>query len=399
MSAAAKGDPIAQCRLGRDYDDGILLPKNYILAREWLTRSAAQHDGCGLTDLGNLYFNGDGVTRDYVTARGFYNAGALAGYAPAYYDLGTMYEYGDGVPVDERVAIGWLTKAAEAKYTLAYTELGDLYAFGHQTRIRKAGVGRHYYRMALAAPQTADTCGCEAEHRERAAQNLAFLYLIVYQSDDRLRYQMVMHLLRTTSSSPWSQYEIGNMYAQGTGVAKNAKTAATWFKMAADDGYAPAATAYATYLLGLGNGASHKAEALSYVREAVEGGDADGVDELAEMNWDGRDVPRDRQGAIELLTLASANGSLGAIIDLASRYFNGIGVPRDRYKAYILFNVAADTGARLAPAFRHDLEKQLTAEQLQTAQFEIKRLDQTVLTALDEQTDLPPVPASARSTL
>jgi uncharacterized protein len=397
-AVATSGDPVAQCRLGREYENGAGVFANYSLARDWFTRSAAQHDGCGITGLGNLYFNGDGVQRDFATAQGYYEAAALTGYAGAYYNLGTMFEYGDGMPVDERLAIEWLSKAAIAKYALAYDDLGNLYAFGHQFRMHNGGLAVHYYRLALAAPRTEDYCGCFQEHRDDAAQNLAFLLLNVYHGDDRQRYQEVLRLLKSTSKASWSQYEIGQLYVSGIGVTKNIDTAAGWFKKSADQGYAPAASRYAAYLSGVYGRPVHRAEELRYLQMAIEGGDADGMFQLAEMKWGGVEVPPDHTGAIQLLTTAAAGGSLSALIDLANRYEAGVGVPRDRYKAYVLFHVAVDVGGTWGPGLRQRLEGQLTAAQRQSAQFEIKQMDQTVLTAMDEQTDLPPIPSSAKTT-
>jgi TPR repeat protein len=392
---AASGDPVAQCMLGRDYEHGTGVFPNSSLARKWLTRSAAQHDGCGINGIGNLFFRGYGVPQDLGMAQGYYEAAALTGYAGAYYNLGMMYKNGEGVPVDERIAIEWLTKAAIGNYAAAYDDLANIYAFGHQFRTHNVGLAVHYYRLALTAPGTTASCKCA---REDAAQNLAFLYLNVYHGDDRWRYQEVLHLLKSTSNSSWSKYQIGQLYVSGVGVTKNIDTAALWFKKSADQGYAPAASRYAAYLSGFSGRPVRRAEELRYLELAIVGGDPDGMYQLAEMKWRGLEVPVDHSGAIQLMTAAAAGGSLIAIVDLANRYFAGVGVPRDRYKAYVLFHVAVDVGGTWGPGLRQRLDRQLTDAQRQSAQFEIKRMDQTVLTAMDEQTDLPPIPSSSKTT-
>jgi TPR repeat protein len=397
-SLAVVGISLAQCRLGRDFDEGKGEPRNSTLAREWLTRSAMQNDGCGLNNLGNMYHYGDGVSVDYALARKYWEAAALTGYASAYYNLGTMYEYGQGTPVDEQMAIDWLTKAGIANYGPAFDDLGNLYAFGHQVKIHDVSSAVRYFRMAVQAHYDPDVCDCAAENRADAAENLAYLYLIVYHGDDRLRYNMILQLLRSTSTRSWSQYEIGEVYLRGAGVKKNLDTAAAWFKKSADQGYAPAASIYASYLFGVDGRPAHPKEALAYLREAIDGGDESAMYELAVMTWTGHDVPRDKTRALELMTLAASNGSMPAIIDLASRYYKGDGVLPDRYKAYILFNVAVDIGGTWGPGLRQKLERQLTKDQIRSARFEIKRLDQSVLTAMDEQTDLPPIPSSIKST-
>jgi TPR repeat protein len=394
---AGAGDPIAQCRLGVDLDLGRGVRRNYARALDWFTRSAAQHDGCGITNLGNMHLHGDGVPVNYAAASAYFNAGAQVGYAGAYYGLGVLQWFGDGVDVDERLATEWFKKAAAANYSLAYTSLGDLYAYGHMFKVRNVGLAVQYYRMGLST-QDVDACNCAAYHRRRASQCLAFLYSNVYHGDDSRRYRLALELYRRTSTDPWTQYQISEMYHSGFGVKQDDDIAAIWLKKSADQGYGPAATRYAAYLLGSGGRSAHIGEALKYVHEAVELGDADGMGELADMKWSGWHVPRDRKGAIELYKMASARGSIRAINALANRYYVGDGVARDRYEAYILFHVEADIGAAWGAGVREALERQLTRTQIQAAQFEIKKLDHIALTALQYQTDLPPVPDSSKTT-
>ncbi|HEY5096118.1 MAG TPA: SEL1-like repeat protein [Candidatus Eremiobacteraceae bacterium] len=390
------GDSVAQCQLGIDYDMGRGVFENYTAAREWFTRSAAQHDGCGITNFGNLYFDGDGVPQDYTVARSYFEAGALAGYSAAFYNLGIIYQNGDDVQVDERAAIEWLSKAAIAKNVLTYSKLGDLYAFGHQFKIHNVGLAVHYYRLAIEA-RYPDTFCCAADRRIGAASNLAFLYLNVYKGNDQLRYHLVLELLRRSPKDEWSQYEIAQMYANGLGVKRNYDIAAAWWKKSADQGYAPAAGQYARFLLTDDGKSADSSTGLRYLHQAVAGGDEDAMTDLASLKFDGLYVPRDRKGAVALYTAASARGSMRALNHLANLYLNGEGVSRSLYQAYILFSVEADLGARWGPGLKQRLERGLTQKQLDAAHFEIKRLDREALTAQDEQTDLPAIPASTNT--
>jgi hypothetical protein len=47
---------------------------------------------------------------------------------------------------------------------------------------------------------------------------------------------------------------------------------------------------------------------------------------------------------------------------------------------------------------RQKLDRQLSNDQIRAARFEITRMDQSVLTAMDEQTVLPPIPSSVKTT-
>ena len=134
---------------------------------------------------------------------------------------------------------------------------------------------------------------------------------------------------------------------------------------------------------------------LRYLHQAILGGDEDALYELGVLKFDGKYMPRDRKAAVVLFTEASAHGSQLALDQLANMYFSGVGVHRSLYKAYILFSVQAATGSVWAPGVKQRLERGLSTKQLESAQFEIKSLTQSVLTAKDEESDLPPVPPSS----
>jgi TPR repeat protein len=391
---ASSGDAAAQCELGIDYDTGHGVFKNFVQAREWFTRSAAAHNGCGITNFGNLYFDGDGVAVDYTTARAFFEAGALAGYGAAFYNLGKIYADGDGVQVDEHLAAAWLSKAAIAKIVLAYSELGDLYAFGHQTRWHNVGLAVHYYRMAIQSRYPESFC-CADERRTWAASNLAFLYRDVYRGDDRLRYGMVFQLLRRSPNDAWTQYELAQMYLYGFGVKKDYPVGGRWLKKSADQGYPRAEALYAAFLLEGVFGPVHPTEGLRYLHAAVLDGDENAMFELGALKFEGKFMPRDNRGAVALFTEASSRGSQFALNQLASMYLHGVGVHRSLYQAYILFSVQVAIGAKWGPGLKRRLERGLSAKQLESAQFEIKSLSQSALTAQNEQSELPPVPPSS----
>ena len=59
-----------------------------------------------------LYDNGRGVPQDYVKARGWYEKAAAQGNAWAQHNLGVLYDNGRGVPQDYVKAYMWLDLAA-----------------------------------------------------------------------------------------------------------------------------------------------------------------------------------------------------------------------------------------------------------------------------------------------
>ena len=55
----------------------------------------------------SAYTYGQGVPRDYVQARQWYEKAAAQGHTYAQYDLGVLYEYGKGAPQDYVQAYKW----------------------------------------------------------------------------------------------------------------------------------------------------------------------------------------------------------------------------------------------------------------------------------------------------
>jgi TPR repeat protein len=90
-----------------------------------------------------------------------------------------------------------------------------------------------------------------------------------------------------------AQHNLGILYAQGRGVAKDMAEAVKWHEKAANQGYAPAQTnlAYA-YLKGLTVKQSD-AEAARWYRRAADQGNADAQNNLGRMYAAGQGVPVD----------------------------------------------------------------------------------------------------------
>jgi Sel1 repeat len=104
---AARGDAMAEYRLGRLYLAGTGFTADYKQAAKYLQLAAEQ----GLTEaemvLGYLYENGKGVPRDGRRAFEYYAAAAKQGDLTAKNNLASMYEHGRGVRKDIRKSLDW----------------------------------------------------------------------------------------------------------------------------------------------------------------------------------------------------------------------------------------------------------------------------------------------------
>ena len=89
--AAKQGDINAQKHLGRMYDDGDGVPKDYTKAAQLFRLAAEQGDAESQNKLGDMYYYGDGILLNYVEAVRYYRLAAEQGDAYGQFNLGFMY--------------------------------------------------------------------------------------------------------------------------------------------------------------------------------------------------------------------------------------------------------------------------------------------------------------------
>ena len=87
------------------------MPQDYVQARQWFEKAAAQGLAVAQYKLGYLYAEGQGVPQDYVRAREWYERAATQGLAVAQYNLGYLYAEAHGVPQDYIQAHKWYNLA------------------------------------------------------------------------------------------------------------------------------------------------------------------------------------------------------------------------------------------------------------------------------------------------
>jgi TPR repeat protein len=72
------------------YAKGRGVPQNYVAAREWYEKAAAQGHTWAQAQLGQLYANGQGVPKDNTMARKWYEKAAAQGNAWAQAQLAML---------------------------------------------------------------------------------------------------------------------------------------------------------------------------------------------------------------------------------------------------------------------------------------------------------------------
>ena len=142
---------------------------------------------------------------------------------------------------------------------------------------------------------------------------------------------------RAEAGDSIDQYNLGVMYANGTGVAENDQEAVKWYRLAAEQGLAEA-----QYNLGV-------------------------------MYDDGEGVAENDQEAVKWFRLAAEQGFASAQFNLGVMYANGTGVAQNDQKAYMWFSVAAAQGDEGASAARDRRRNLLSPQALEQAQAQATR--------------------------
>jgi TPR repeat protein len=149
QTGADRGDAISMANLGKLYQYGQGVAQDYVKARDWYEKAAANGYANAMFSLGGLYESGAGVAQDYAKAREWYEKSADKGEAEAMTNLGVLYEKGYGVTQDHAKAREWFEKAADKGEAEAMTNLGWLYQNGQ-------GVAQDYAKARELYEKAAD---------------------------------------------------------------------------------------------------------------------------------------------------------------------------------------------------------------------------------------------------
>ena len=142
---------------------------------------------------------------------------------------------------------------------------------------------------------------------------------------------------RAEAGDATAQHNLGVMFANGMGVAKNDQEAVKWYRLAAEAGFARAQT------------------------------------NLGLMYADGAGVAENDQEAVKWYRLAAEAGDARAQTNLGVMYANGTGVAQNTQRSYVWFSVAAAQGIDDATINRDIVSERLTPQALEEAQAQATR--------------------------
>ncbi len=183
LSAAQKGDIVAQVLVAKHYYLGEGVKKDLKKAFEWMYKAAIQGDTTAQLAISTFYFNGEGVEkspkkafewseraaiqgdaeaqhkvafcyywgigvekRDMNKAFEWTQKAAIQGYPDSQGLLSLFYRKGEGVEKDYKKGLEWALKYANQGFPSGMVEVGYYYAYGLGTKLDYAEAIRWYQK-------------------------------------------------------------------------------------------------------------------------------------------------------------------------------------------------------------------------------------------------------------
>ncbi len=276
--AAEKGNLDAQWELARRCRQGDGVPKDPSEGFKWMRRAAeSQQDSTRVADawyqLAIMYEMGEGTAKNPSAAWPLYLS-AAASNPDAVFRAGRMYEEGTGVPQNDRTAAEYYTRAMNMNWGEHLTDAAD-----HLARLYTAGRG-------LSKDKT------EAE-------------------------EQINVLARSSASNGKIRFQLGNIYFQGTLVAKDIEAAVQHYTVAARMGSVEAMNRIGEMWAAGLNGKPDFAQAAACYRKAAVRGLAEAQFNLGMCYAKGEGLPADRVEAWRWLQSATLQRFESATKELA----------------------------------------------------------------------------------
>lgn len=128
---AKSGNPQAQLVVGKAFEDGEVVEKNYVAAAQWYKKAMRKGNVEAAFRLGRLvHYGGEGLEKSPELAVQLYLRASRQDFPLAQYWLGYAYHYGFGAERDLGKAIEWYRRAAQNNVAQAQNNLAMLHLAG-----------------------------------------------------------------------------------------------------------------------------------------------------------------------------------------------------------------------------------------------------------------------------
>jgi TPR repeat protein len=186
---------------------------------------------------------------------------------------------------------------------------------------------------------------CEkAIKRQPSNARLRYQYARVLDKQKRYRDAITWYRKAAEQGYASAQNSLGYAYEQGQGVPANNRKAVYWYEQAAQQGHAQAQNNLGTlYFNGKGVEADRQ-QALIWYRKAARQGNATAQQNIGVMYSRGYGVKKDEETAFDWFLKAATRENSHAQYSVGMSYFYGTGVDPDRNQAKRWFEKAASNG-------------------------------------------------------
>jgi TPR repeat protein len=145
---AERGDPKAQCNLGRCFTEGVGLARDPLQAVRWFVAAAEQDFAEAQYRLGMMFLDAKSGTQDFKQAQRWFQQAATRGDAKAQYEAAEGFRTGRGTKADFGRAIAFYRMAADQGHVKAQFGLGAMFESGAGLREPKLADAAIMYRRA-----------------------------------------------------------------------------------------------------------------------------------------------------------------------------------------------------------------------------------------------------------
>lgn len=301
--------------------------REYDAALEIIQPRANKGDARAQTYLAKMYLGGYGLPKDTSAAMNLLHLAADQSYREAQFMLGVVHAAGEGGNPPDRVeALKWLV-IARAKDGLAYNLLVDVMTSGE-----------------------IHTAEARAEDWKRRTNGKRIREALALTGDDKVSALAAL----ADEGIAAAQYQLGQLYNMGVPDAvaskvvpglydlqPNYRKAEELYRKAALQGYAPAQSSLATYLLEGSGVATSATEAVEWLEKASAQSELSAMVQLGEILAAGEIVPKDPSRATALYRKAARKGDAYAMEILGQNYAEGTISEMDLELGYMWLSLAS----------------------------------------------------------
>lgn len=306
----------AQYEIGKIYESGKEVKRNYEQAAQWYRKAAEQGLEEAQSSLASLY-NHPKLLNNKQKAIYWYRKSAEQGNSFSQMFLASTFYGGDGVPKNYKESVKWYRKRAEQGQGEISYKIAKMYDYGGEGILKDTNEATKWYK--------------------KAAKKFA------------------------TEEDEESNFRLACMYALGEGVSQDFAQAIKWMREA--------------YKYDKEASGVHYEHAVVWLSKIAAQGNAEAQYYLGDIAYERNADLQDFTDAANWFRKAAEQGEAQSQYQLGWMYFLGLGVPKDDEEASKLFNASMDNGVKnstyeeLAKIFRKEAEQGGT-----TGQFLLGRM-------------------------